>query len=277
MPAASAEKRARQRANTGKLLKTKPTAEHAVSTAQTPEIMLPSSQPTDSTPIPQSSTSPSSTSIDFETFVELADLDDVLQFCDAVASTREGRNLKLLWDRAFEAGLDQGRNEERDLRDEMYLRGKAMGIKEAEEAANRTEIDLYSHGIEKGRTEERSEWASAGHGPHCLTPIAILSDQIVQTESEPTVTATCDASIQVQVDINDDLEISPHVNESTQTPEPPPPAVPPQMLNLPPLNWADDSNKSLPITPLPPLLHQPRDLSVLRSQFFSIFISSTSF
>jgi hypothetical protein len=83
-----------------------------------------------------------------------------------------------------------------------------------------------------------------------------------------------DASIQVQVDINDDLEISPHVDESTQTPEPPPPAVPPQMLNLPPLNWADDSNKSLPITPLPPLLHQPRDLSVLRSQSSSSPFSS---
>lgn len=102
--------------------KLKPSA----STAQTPEIVSPPTQSTDSTP---ALALPPSTVIDFETFVELADLDDILQFCKAAASTREGRNLKLLWDRTFEAGLDQGRNEERDYRDEMYLRGKAQGMK----------------------------------------------------------------------------------------------------------------------------------------------------
>jgi hypothetical protein len=54
MPAASAEKRARQRAN--KLLRTEPKATVTTIVSDTP----------------------SSTSIDFETFIEFADLSDVL-------------------------------------------------------------------------------------------------------------------------------------------------------------------------------------------------------
>jgi hypothetical protein len=194
MPAASAEKRACQRAN--KVLRANTTTEPAVLTALTPEIVSPPAQSTECTPVLQSSTSSSSTSINFETFVEFADLDNILRFCDAAASTQDGRNLKLLWDRAFEAGLSQGRSEEREFRDEMYLRGKAQGFKEAEEAASNAEIDFYRHGIEKGRTEEQSEWISAGHGPHCLTPLAILSDHAVQTDSEPSLRTSCDASTQ---------------------------------------------------------------------------------
>ena len=197
MPAATAEKRARQRAN--KLARIKSVDEPAILTAQTPEIV--SSQPTELTPTPTTSSEsllPSSKlSIDFKTFIELADLGDVLQFFNDVTSTREGRNLKPLWDRALKAGLDQGRSEERDFRDEMYLRGKAQGIKEAEAAASQAEIDFYRHGVVKGGIEERLKWTSSGHGPHCLTPIAILSDASIQTDSEPSITATCDASIQV--------------------------------------------------------------------------------
>ena len=88
----------------------------------------------------------------------------------------------------------------------MYLRGKAQGIKEAEAA----EIDVYRHGIEKVRTEEKSEWTSAGHGPHCLTSIAILSDQIVQTQSEPPTAMMCDASTQVDhsTDSANDMQLT---------------------------------------------------------------------
>jgi hypothetical protein len=258
MPATSAKKCARQRAN--KLLKVKSVTEPAVLIVQTPEIVPPPSQSPISTPVIQTSPSPPPTSIDFETFIELADLDDVLRFCEAVATT-QGRNLKLLWDRAFEAGLDQGRTEERDFRDEMYRRGKAQGTKEAEEAAKRVEIDLYCHGIEKGRFEENLEWTSAGHGLHCFSPITILSDKSIQTDLEPLVTA-CDASIQVEVDFTDNPVIPLCVDASTQTPEPPL-LVPPQMMNSPPLNWADDTS-SLPtqIIPSPP---SPRDFSDLRS------------
>jgi hypothetical protein len=231
MPAASAEKRARQRAN--KCLQAKSTAEPAVLTAQAPEIISPPAQSTDSTSVFPTS---APLLVNFETFVNLANLDDILRFCNAAASTQEGRNLKLFWDRAFEAGLDQGRTEERDFRDEMYLRGKAQGIKDAEEAASSAEIDLYRHGIEKGRTEERSEWTSVGHGPHCLIPVAALTDKNMQTDFEPPITAT---------------------------PEPPPLAVPPQITCSPPLVWADDA-ALLPTqilsSPLP-----TRDFSDLRS------------
>ena len=145
MPTASGKKQVHQ--HTKKL-------SQVTSTAQTPNIVTPTTPSIDSTPVLHTSTSPTSPTIDFKAFIELADLDDVLRFCDAVTSTQEGRNLKLLWDRAFEAGLNQGRNEERGFRDEMYLRGKAQGIREAEEAASRVEIDFYRHRIEKGRTEE---------------------------------------------------------------------------------------------------------------------------
>jgi hypothetical protein len=134
MPAASAEKHARQRAN--KLSKTKSVAEPAVLMVQTPESIPPPSQSSQPTLAPPISSSPSPHAIDFETFIDLADLDDIIRFCDAVTSTYEGRNLKLLWDRAFEAGLDQGQAEERDLRDKAYIQGKARGFKDAEEAAN---------------------------------------------------------------------------------------------------------------------------------------------
>jgi hypothetical protein len=118
--------------------------------------------------------------------------------------------LKLLWDRTFEAGLGQGRAEERDLRDEAYIQGKAWGFKDAEEAANHAEIDLYSLMLEKGRTEERLEWTSAGHGHHCLSPHAILSDEIVQTDSKPPTATTCDASTQVNqsIDYVDDTQLT---------------------------------------------------------------------
>jgi len=43
------------------------------------------------------------------------------------------------------------RDEERK---EMYFKGKAKGIEEVEAAARSAKINLYSHGAEKGRTEE---------------------------------------------------------------------------------------------------------------------------
>jgi hypothetical protein len=252
MPAASAQKRARQRAN--KLSQLKSTT----SPAQTPEITPPAVEPPNSTPVPQSPTPPPSAAIDFETFIELCDLEDIHRFFDAVASKPEGRNLKLIWDRAFETGLDQGRNEERvkqDSRDrEMYLQGKEKGIKEAEKTAKRADFDRCFHEVARGRAIEQLEWTSKGHGPHCLYPVAILSDQIIQTDPEPPTPptpATCDIS--------------------TQTLEPPPLTALPQMTILPPLSWADDA-ASLPTQSLPSPL-PPRDFSGLRSSSSNPFSS----
>jgi hypothetical protein len=185
-------------------------------------------------------TSPPSTAFDFKTFGELLSLDDILQFCDAAAaaSTNEGRNLKLLWDLAFEQGLSRGLT----LRDEANHREKADSVKEAKEAASRAEIDLCL-ATEKGRTDERSEWTSAGHGPHCISSTAVLSDKIIQTDSVPLIATMCDASV--------------------QSPDPLPLAVAPQMTTLPPFNWAEDT-ASLPIQVVPRRL-PPRDFSALRS------------
>ena len=269
MPAASSEKRARQRAN--KLSQIKTPAEPVLLSAQAVETISPLSKLTDPTPVHQTSTPPPSTLIDFETFINLADLDDISLFFDTVASMQEGRNLKLLWDRAFKAGLDQGRTEERAFRDEMYLRGKAQGAKEAKEAASNVEIDFYRHGIEKGRVEERSEWTTLGHGLRCFSPIAVLSDESTQTDSEPSITAMCNAG--VQVDLQVVAPTIPRLDASIQTPEPSPPLNQPQKMSLAPLDWAEDA-KSLPITPIiPPSLCQPRDLSVLHSSSSSPFSS----
>jgi len=223
---------------------------------------------------------PPNISIDFETFIDLADIDDIIRFCDAVASTQEGRNLKLFWDRAFEAGVDEGQTEERrrgdEERKEMYFKGKAKGIEEAEAAARSAEVDYYHHGTEKGRTEERLEWTSAGHGPHCLTPIAILTDEIVQTDLESSMTATCDANVQAcQPVVTVSIQTSPPslVNVDMQTSvamDSPSPVLPVSHLD-----WAEDAT-SLPIAPLLPTpsvprQHAPRDFSGLRSSGLNPF------
>jgi hypothetical protein len=263
MPAASAQKRARQRAN--KLSQLKST----ISPAQTPEITPPAVEPPNSTPVPQSPTPPSSAAIDFETFIESCDLEDIHRFFDAVASKPEGRNLKLIWDRAFETGLDQGRNEERvkqDSRDrEMYLQGKEMGIKQAEKTAKRADFDHYSHGVQKGRAIEQLEWTSKNHGLRCFSPVAILSDQGSQTDPEPSTTS-----------ISTQTSTIFHLETSVQTSEPPPSPNQPQKVISKPLDWAEDAY-SLPVVPLPPPLRQPRDLSVLRSSSSSSPFSSLQY
>ena len=266
MPAASAQKRARQRAN--KVSQ----GESTTSTTQTPEITSPPAPTSNSIPVPQSSAPPSSAAIDFETFIEFCNLEDIQRFFDTVGSTQEGRNLKLIWDRAFETGLDQGRNEEqvnRDSRDhEMYFQGKERGIREAKEAANRAELEYYYHGIEKGKTEEQLEWTSKGHGLHCFSPVAVLTSQGSQTDPEPTTTSIATQTSNIS-----------HLETSVQASEPPPSLSQPQKVISKPLDWAEDTY-SLPITPiapLPPPLHQPRDLSVLRSSSSSSPFSSLQY
>lgn len=262
MPAISAKKCTRQCAN--KLKKS----------TQILKIRPPSDQTTDSTPALHSTASPPSTIINFETFVELTDLNDIRWFCNAAAS--KGRNLKLLWDCAFEAGLNQGWSEERDVRDEMYLRGKAQGIKEVEEAASCAEIDLYCHRIVKGGIEERSKWTSAGHGLHCFSPIAILSDQIIQTDPVITPADSSDSNIrsaQLHTMVSTQTSTSSHLDISIQATEPPPSPSQPQKMTVVPLNWAEDAN-SLPIIPLSPSPRQPHDLSVLCSSSSSSPFSS---
>ena len=103
MPAASAKKRARQRANKLK---------SSASTAQASEI--------NSTPIPQTSTSPP---FNFNFFIWNADIINIHGFLASVSSTADGQNLKLLWERAFA--------EEKKVRqEEEYDRGFNAGYNE---------------------------------------------------------------------------------------------------------------------------------------------------
>jgi hypothetical protein len=53
--------------------------------------------------------SQSATRITFSDFIELANLDDIKNFFTIAATTREGRNLEILWDRAYEEGRTTGR------------------------------------------------------------------------------------------------------------------------------------------------------------------------
>src|ERR1700678_2332964 len=92
MPAASAEKRARQRANKTLGKETTP------ATLQTPN-------PTDFKASKGPASPPSPTTIDFATFICIAGLSDIEQFCEAAASTQDGANLKLFWKRAFRTPL----------------------------------------------------------------------------------------------------------------------------------------------------------------------------
>jgi hypothetical protein len=103
MPAASAEKRARQRANKLKL---------SASTAQAPEIDIDSTPilPTSTPPIPPSqpaSTSqgdvhtPAATQLTFSNFIVSATAEDIKKFLNLAATTQEGVNLQYLWRWAY--------------------------------------------------------------------------------------------------------------------------------------------------------------------------------
>jgi hypothetical protein len=202
---------------------------------------------------------PSITTVEFEALIKVCDLDDIQvpRFFDNVASTQERKNLKLLWDRAFEAGRKFGRNEDQVYRDEVARDKKAQGIKRVEEAVSRAKTEYYHHGVEKGRTEERSKWTSKNHGLRCFSPVAILSDQGSQTDPEPTTTSISTQTSTVS-----------HLETSIQASEPPPSPSQPQKVISKPFDWADDTY-SPPIIPLPtqnltsPLL--PRDFSGLCS------------
>jgi hypothetical protein len=94
MLATTVEKRARQRANKLK---------SSASTSQASEI--------NSTPIPQTSTSPP---FDFDFFIRNADIINIHGFLTSVSSTADGQNLKLLWERAFAEGKKVRQEEEYD-------------------------------------------------------------------------------------------------------------------------------------------------------------------
>jgi len=57
--------------------------------------------------------------VDFRTFIQHAKLDDIEKFLMLVSTTQDGRNLALFWERAYDQGYVEGRedvlSEELDL------------------------------------------------------------------------------------------------------------------------------------------------------------------
>ena len=146
----------------------------------TPDIL---SAPATSTP---------STSINFETFGELCDLNDILQFFDAAASTQVGRNLQLLWDCAFA----QGQSVQQDYGDEMYLRGKDHGFREAEEAVRPA---AFEEGRLSGEANEKWLWEAAGHEINnlCCVGVKLPLTSEVGVQSETPHATTVSSSTQL--------------------------------------------------------------------------------
>jgi hypothetical protein len=95
------------------------------------------------------------TRIAFSEFIELADLSAIKMFIITAASSSEGKNLKLLWARAFKEGLISGHQ----------LYGKT------EEKLKETHANGYEEGFQagynEGRRDEYGDWSSDGHGMHC--------------------------------------------------------------------------------------------------------------
>jgi hypothetical protein len=272
MPAASAEKRARQRANKTLGKETTP------ATLQTPN-------PTDFKASKGPASPPSPTTIDFATFICIAGFSDIEQFCEAAASTQDGANLKLFWKRAF----DEGRK---------------VGYKEGSQMLEGVNVsDLFDQGQILGIRNERKEWETAGHGEACFAKPPSRSEAEIQVNLAPTPLPRIDAAIQTtthintsqsittlsadlckfdvgtQVELADDPVIPPRLDASIQATEPPPSPSPipdhtPSVAissSPVPLNWADDA-ASLPTKILPSPL-PPRDLSDLRSSKSNPFSS----
>src|SRR6266567_3661444 len=82
------------------------------------------------------------TRIAFREFIELANLESIKCFLDTAASSPEGKNLRLLWARAFKEGLTVGHR----------LYGKT------EEKLNEAYNSGYGTGYDEGRRDEQGDW-----------------------------------------------------------------------------------------------------------------------
>ena len=294
MPAASAEKRARQRAN--KLLRM------GAETTAVSDI-----QPSAATDKITSGPLSTDYSTSFAVFISQAKLSDIKHFFEAIGSSQESTNLKIFWGRAFAEGKKAGQEEE-------YNRGYNAGYNEGYSEA--CEKD-YEAGLATNASVSTAEFGT--QVDHLPSPAPCIDISVQTTIDSPIQNSLLhgDISTQTSADfdplnnaeavdllctfsatapsstplglvwqrafeagsqtpqlhtISNDPIIPLRVDASIQATEPSPPVILPQK-NPPHLDWAEVP-KPLPITPtIPPSPCQPRDLSVLRSLSSSPFSS----
>ena len=248
-------------------------------------------KPQPSATLPTSALTTPATHVVFHQFIELANLNTITLFLTTATSTPDGKNLKFLWEWAFEEGQKVGLDEGHHFVDGMDIQ------------------EVLKVGFEQGQAvsmaAEKQEWQTKGHGENCIEalPVCHFSTTAIQATNIPPPRSM--AMTAVQVDSPKPLPIltPPTVDSIIQTiplkiqdassqtvlypspiPKPRHATSPPSLVNVniqtsvttepsisvsPPLNWAEDAT-SLPILPLlltptiPP--HQPpHDFSGLRS------------
>lgn len=84
----------------------------------------------------KSTTTPAISAVDFRTFIQRANLEDIDKFLELASTTHDGRNLALLWERAYDRGYGEGREDvlgeelelgTQALEHKWMLRGRAVG------------------------------------------------------------------------------------------------------------------------------------------------------
>jgi len=193
--------------------------------------------------------------VDFRTFIQHAKLDDIEKFLTLVSTTQDGRNLALFWERAYDRGYVEGRedvlSEELDLatqehEHEWMQRGRAVGYEEGYKKGK--EDSPQDHDIEAARTAAFKEGLRASKAN--LQPTAKVG---IQSCTPPTVSSSTQTSPLSFVNIDTQTPVTAEVSRRVS----------------PPLDWAEDtaSLSTSPLPPAPTTSHHcaPCDFSGLRS------------
>jgi hypothetical protein len=279
MPAASAEKRARQRAN--KLLRME--AETTVTVSDSPPTAEIISEPLLSTPAPTSFTiSYTPVSISYpEPINSTAQLPT-----DAIRVTRDqlsdmlhqsyihgSEHLQEAYDRGYEHGMDECEAQLASLQESLVAKYEKQHLSMLVDFGERCQ-ELQEAGIQ----EERERWESARLSKVNVTTQtdpATTSSIPVQTDSPITfIPTTTTTAVQTNPAI---IPPTSSATISTQTEPPIPPvseSIPfpiPATISSASFNWSDNAALLSTIPIIPPKL--PRDLSSLRSSLKNPFSS----
>ena len=260
MPAASAEKRARQRANKASRQETMPTKLQRPQSTSSKAPECPTSPVTPHPPVSDDIMHPAS----IERLIGLA------------KDSPPNSPLGIVWRHAFEEG-------------------KGIGYSEGTRLVNGLEVNEITRigvergierGIEIGRDRERRIWDAAGHSNTCITVARPPRGIAVQTE-DPLPRFIATAAVQVetlkQLPATPNLPPTLDIGVQSETPHAPPlvslsttKTSAPSLTNVDiqtsdtevsSFDWAEDATP-LPVLPLP-----PRNLSGLRSSKSNPFSS----